>query len=473
MIDLRLYCGKKIAVMGLGKTGLSVARALLDAGVDCVVFDDDADKVNRAGAQGYPVMDLRTADLSELDAILWSPGIAHTHPVPHPVAVRAAACAVPLVSDIELFLHAVLGGLSGPDLLVITGTNGKSTTTALTGHVLSAFRPAEIGGNIGKPVFDLQSLKHGGTYVLELSSYQIELTPSLAPAGVILLNITPDHLARHGGMEGYIAAKEKVFTHVPVDARKPVAVIGVDTAPAREIAQRLEEAGKWSVVPVSTVERLSEGVFVEDGYLYEVREGEPLQIADLTELPALKGQHNHENAACCYALLRQIYGLDPAHIIREMKSFGGLPHRQYPVRVINGIPYINDSKATNADAAARALASYHKIYWILGGQPKEGGLNGLEEFLPRVEKAYLIGEAAHDFGAWLGARGVACEPCGILEEAVKAAHIDAQAGAERAGIEGRGVVLLSPACASWDQFDSYEHRGDEFARLVLELDDTL
>ncbi len=465
MINLEQIRGMRIAVMGLGKTGLSVAHALVSAGVEVCVWDDSEEKVIAAEQEGLLVKDLRVMPLDNLNAVLWSPGIPHTYPVPHPVAVRARAAMIPLISDIELLIK----NSHGTDLVTVTGTNGKSTSTALLGHVLDHFRPTEIGGNIGLPALEMKELGKDGTYVLELSSYQIELTPSLSPQGVILLNITPDHLARHGGMDGYIAAKEQVFANPPIDTRKPIAVICVDTKPCEDIAQRLKEEELWNVIPVSTNKKLSEGVFVEDGILFEVRAGDAIEIGDLKILPTLKGQHNHENAACVYALVRHLYGIDPQHIITQMKSFGGLPHRQFPVRTINGVSYINDSKATNAEAAARALACYRRIYWILGGQPKEGGLRGLDEFMPRIEKAYLIGDSAQEFSKWLEQRNVAFEFCHTLDVAVKAAHLDAQAGLGQPGTSGSGVVLLSPACASWDQFQSFEHRGDLFASLVMEL----
>ncbi|HNQ91405.1 MAG TPA: UDP-N-acetylmuramoyl-L-alanine--D-glutamate ligase [Alphaproteobacteria bacterium] len=467
MIDLSHLRGQRVAVMGLGKTGLSVAHALVQAGVEVCVWDDNEDKCEQARAAGLIVKDLRVAPLDNLNAILWSPGIPHTHPIPHPVAVRAGAAQISLISDIELLLSAH----PETDVVAITGTNGKSTTTALVGHILSAFRPTEVGGNIGRPALDMPDLGSEGTYVLELSSYQIELTPSLSPTSVILLNITPDHLERHGGMEGYIAAKEQIFANPPIDSRKPTAVICIDTKPCADIAKRLKDNGTWTVILVSTKEILDEGVYVADGILYEVRSGESVSIADLRDLKALKGQHNHENAACAYAALRHVYGIEPDHIIREMISFGGLPHRQYLTRIVGGVAYINDSKATNAEAASKALACYHRIYWILGGLPKEGGLNGLEEFMPRIEKAYLIGQAAHEFAAWLEKRKVPFEHCETLDNAVRAAHLDAQAGLGKPGTSGAGVVLLSPACASWDQFQSFEHRGDVFMTLVGKLEE--
>jgi UDP-N-acetylmuramoylalanine--D-glutamate ligase len=462
MIDLSEFKGQRIAVMGLGKTGLSAALSLVHAGVDVWAWDDlDVSRHNAIGL-GIPVVDLTNVSFDGVDLVIWSPGIPHTYPTPHPIAERARAACVPIVCDIDVLCRVE----NHADYIGVTGTNGKSTTTALIGHTLKEFRPAQIGGNIGVPVLDLEPMGHEGTYVLELSSYQTELSPSFSPAGVVFLNVTPDHLYRHGGLEGYIEAKKKIFANPPVDKRKPVAVICIDTEDCYDIAEELEEDGVWTVIPVSTQKKLDTGVYVDSGLLYEVREGEPVLIADLNLFENLRGVHNHENIACAYGVIRQVYGYEPDKIIEAMSSFGGLPHRQFLVKVINDVSYINDSKATNADATARALACFRRIYWILGGQPKEGGLSGLEDYMNRIERAYLIGEASAQFAKWLGDRNVPFLECGTLDIALAAAHLDAQANRDIAGIDGKGVVLLSPACASWDQFKSFEHRGDMFAELV-------
>lgn len=453
--------------MGLGKTGQSAVLSLLQAGVEVWAWDDSEDQRYEAQMAGIPLMDLNRAALRSLNFIIWSPGIPHSFPTPHPVAVRAVESQVPIVCDIDVLCQVQ----HHADFIGITGTNGKSTTTALIAHILTQFRPTEVGGNIGFPALNLEPLGKEGTYVLELSSYQTELTPSFAPVAAVLLNITPDHLARHGGFDGYVAAKTKIFAHHAIQERKPVAVICIDTEPCLKIAEDLRRENIWQVIPVSTKAILEEGVFVEDGMLYEVRSGEAILIADLKKIETLKGQHNHENAACAYAVLRHTYGFEPRHIVKAMSSFGGLAHRQYLVRAINGVPYINDSKATNADATEKALLCFRRIYWILGGQPKEGGLNGLEPHMDRVEKAYLIGEAAPQFAQWLEKNNITYEHCGTLDVAVAAAHYDAQAGIHTPDFRGAGVVLLSPACASWDQFRSFEHRGDVFTQLVQNLEE--
>lgn len=466
MIDLSGFRGQKIAVMGLGKTGLSAALSLMQSGVEVWAWDDTEASRIHAESLGILVVDLTMAPFHDLSFIIWSPGIPHTHPTRHRVAERAEMAGVPIVCDIDVLCRVE----TKADYIGVTGTNGKSTTTALIGHTLKEFRPTQIGGNIGVPVLDLDPMGHEGTYVLELSSYQTELSPSFAPVGVVFLNITPDHLYRHGGLQGYIDAKKKIFANPPVGQRKPIAVICIDTEECFDIAEELEEDDVWTVIPVSTRQRLDKGIFVEDGQLFEVREGEAIRITDLHAMTYLKGQHNHENIACAYGVIRHVYGEEPEKIIAAMASFGGLPHRQFLVRTINGVAYVNDSKATNADATARALAVFRRIYWILGGQPKEGGLNGLDEYMDRVAHAYLIGEAAPQFAAWLAERNVPFTQCGTLDVAVAAAHRDAQMGNKAPHLDGAGVVLLSPACASWDQFQSFEHRGDMFADVVHQLD---
>lgn len=458
MIDLSQFVGQKIAVMGLGKTGLSTVLSLKSVGAQVVVWDDDEGARDYAAGLGIQCTDLTGITFDSVDFLVWSPGVPHTFPSPHPVADRAKSQGIRMISDIDIL------SISQPDAeyIGVTGTNGKSTTTALIGHTLKEFRPTQIGGNIGIPVLDLDPMGAEGTYVLEMSSYQTELSQFFQPVGVVFLNITPDHLYRHGGLEGYIEAKKKIFSNPPNQERKPIAVICIDTEDCCDIAEDLEDDGVWSVVPVSTQKRLDKGVYVEEGILYEMREEGATQIADLKTFENLHGRHNHENIACAYTIIRQIYGAEPDRIIKTMMSFGGLAHRQYLVATINGVQYVNDSKATNADATARALACFRHIHWILGGQPKEGGLDGLDEYMGRIDHAYLIGEAANQFAEWLSLRNVPFTQCGTLDVAVQKAHHAAQ-------IKQKGVVLLSPACASWDQFKSFEHRGDMFAYLVSSL----
>ncbi len=458
MINLSAFAGQRIGVMGLGKTGLSTALSLQNAGAHVYAWDDNQDSRHYAETLGVFCSDLMEITKETIDFLVWSPGVPHLFPSPHPVAERARAEGIKIVSDIDILAMAQ----PDADYIGITGTNGKSTTTALIGHTLKEFRPTQVGGNIGIPVLDLEPMGAGGTYVLEMSSYQTELSQSFRPVGVVFLNITPDHLYRHGGLQGYIDAKKQIFSNPPQRERKPIAVICTDTEDCFDIAEELEDDGVWSVVPTSTQKRLDKGSYVEEGNLYEMREEGAILIADLNQFENLRGRHNHENIACAYTIIRQLYGIEPQRIIKAMLSFGGLAHRQYLAATINDVQYINDSKATNADATARALVCFRHIHWILGGQPKEGGLNGLDEYMNRIEHAYLIGEAAPQFAEWLAVRGVPFTHCGTLDVAVIAAHQNAQQS-------GQGVVLLSPACASWDQFKSFEHRGDVFVDLVTEL----
>ncbi len=440
MIDLSLYKGRTLAVLGLGKSGLSAARALSEAGAIVLAWDDSEDT---RIASGLHLTDLTQHDFTDVDALVISPGIPHTYPEPHPVAAKAKAAGVKLICDVELLCQ------SCPDaeFIAITGTNGKSTTTALIAHILREFRPAEAGGNIGRPVMTLPAFGQEGTYVLEMSSYQLELTPSLSPAGAVFLNITPDHIERHGDLAGYIEAKKNIFANPSMGS---VAVIGIDTDASRQVADEL--GAGWNVVRVSTQKKAD--IYVTGGILHD----DDTRI-DLNVMPTLKGQHNHENAACAYAVINRVYGVPAEEIAEAMKTFPGLPHRQFPVRTLDGVTYINDSKATNADAAARALACYDDIYWIIGGLPKEGGLSGLEIYKDRIRHTFLIGKAAPDFAKWLDEQNMSYTHCGTLDKAVAAAHAMAKSG----------TVLLSPACASWDQFKSFEHRGDVFAELVRAL----
>ena len=458
MIQLSALLGQRIAVMGLGKTGLSTAMALKNAGAHVYAWDDNQPARDYAESLGIICTELTGITSDTIDYLIWSPGIPHTFPASHPVADRARAHHIPIISDIDVLSMAQ----PNADYIGITGTNGKSTTTALIGHTLKEFRPTQIGGNIGVPVLDLEPLDNDGTYVLEMSSYQTELSHTFSPVGVVFLNITPDHLYRHGGLQGYIDAKKQIFANPKAGERKAIAVISIDTEDCFDLYEELEEDGVWSVVPVSTQKRLEQGTYVEERKLYEMREDGATLIADLNEFQNLRGRHNHENIACAYTIIRQLYGYEPDKIIAAMLTFGGLAHRQYLAGTINGVQYINDSKATNADATARALACFTNIYWILGGQPKEGGLDGLDEYMGRIQHAYLIGEATPLFAEWLSVRQVPFTICGTLDVALGQAHIAAQQA-------GKGTVLLSPACASWDQFKSFEHRGDLFVQLVSEL----
>jgi UDP-N-acetylmuramoylalanine--D-glutamate ligase len=449
MIALTHTGGQTWAVFGLARSGLATARALVAGGAQVRLGDDNAASRAAAEAAGFQTMPLYDASLAGCAGLVLAPGVPLTHPAPHPAAAAAHRLGIPVVGDIELLLRELK-----PEVFGITGTNGKSTTTALLAHVLQAAgRQIAMGGNIGLPALDLPRLAPGeGAYVLEMSSYQIDLTPSWHAKVGILLNITPDHLDRHGTMENYAAIKARMFAG---QGAGDTAIIGIDDEHCRAIHARLVAAqGGRRIVPVSIERVLDAGVSAVDGVLYE--DGKRVFTLDF---PALPGAHNGQNIAAAYAACRAA-GLDAAAIRSGIAGFPGLKHRLQRAGTVQGIPCINDSKATNAESTARALASYETIYWIAGGVPKAGGIAGLAPFFPRIRHASLIGQAAPDFAATLGA-AVPHAVCGTLEKALD----DALAAAQRDGSAG-AVVLLSPACASFDQFKSFEHRGDEFLRLV-------
>lgn len=454
MIELPFIYGYTVAVLGLGRSGLSTAKALLENGAEVWAWDDSEDVRARAAQKGVPLVDLYQANWLEPVSLVISPGIPHTHPAPHPVASLAREAGVEIICDVELL------GRGQPDarFLGITGTNGKSTTTAAVGHVLNlARRRVEVGGNIGRPVMELDPMQPDGFYVLELSSYQLELTFSITFDVGVLLNVTSDHLERHGGIEGYVAAKRNVFRR---QTRPRTAVIGIDDEICRGIWQELAQADDQNVWPISGRARAPGGVYAAEGTLWDETDGTRVPVLPLADLAQLPGEHNHQNAAAAYAACKAA-GVEPAVVAACLRSFPGLAHRQERVAEIEGVTFVNDSKATNADAAGKALACYERIYWIAGGRAKEGGLDGLEPLYGRVARAFLIGEAAEPFAAALSGR-VECERSGALETAVRSAFEAARAG-------GGGVVLLSPACASFDQFKDFEARGEAFKALVRDL----
>ncbi len=460
MIDLFAFKGYPVAVMGLGRSGLAAAAALQASGAEVWAWDDDPQRCADAAAAGVPVKDLNRTDLSLAAALVLAPGIPHRYPVPHPLAARARAAGIEIIGDIELLARSE----HDATWIGITGTNGKSTTTSLIGHILKqSGRPVAVGGNLGMPVLALPALGPTGTYVLELSSYQLEQTVSAPLAVSVLLNITPDHLDRHGGMEGYVRAKSLIFAQRPIVTPpvQRVAVIGTDDSHCRQLRRDLEQQQPdVTVVPVSVERLVPGGVYFRHGVLVDDTESRAEEIIDLREMATLPGRHNWQNAAAAFAAARAV-GVHPALIARSLASFPGLAHRQQRVARIGGVSFVNDSKATNADAAAKALACYHDIYWIVGGKAKEGGLAGLEPLMSRVRHAFLIGTATDSFAAWLEGK-VPFDRCGTMEVAVAAAAARAMAEEGRAG----ATVLLSPACASFDQFADFEARGAAFTACV-------
>jgi UDP-N-acetylmuramoylalanine--D-glutamate ligase len=457
VIPVPHFKDKTVAVFGLARSGVSSARALIAGGANVIGWDDKRDACEVAASAGVTVRDLTTVDWQNIAALILSPGVPLTHPKPHPFVAAARAARTEIIGDVELFFRVVRPNAEAPHpkIVCVTGTNGKSTTTALIGHLLSRLGfDAEVGGNIGKPVLELAPPTPRRAYVLELSSYQIDLAPSVAPDVAVLINITPDHLDRHGTIENYAAVKANIFGH---QTRGDFAVVGVDDAHASEICTRVSARGTVSVTPVSVGKVLGRGIFVLDGKLYDATGVTSREVRDLRTLSRLPGAHNWQNAAIAYAAVRPLVK-DPGEIANVMASFPGLPHRIEHVGEIGRVRFVNDSKATNADAAARALACFDDIYWIAGGKAKLGGIESLRTFFPRIRHAYLIGDAMEAFAGTLADK-VPVTKAGTLEAAMRQAAKDAEAD------RGDGVVLLSPACASFDQFRDFENRGDEFKRI--------
>jgi len=456
MIQVTSFSGKRVAVFGLGSSGIATARALAAGGAMVVADDDGPQRIEEARAAGVSVGDLAGADFSDFAALVLSPGIPLTHPEPHWAVLKARRAGVPVIGDMELFAREREVVAPNARVLAITGTNGKSTTTALIAHILrEAGLDVQIGGNIGTPVLALKPLANERVYVLECSSYQIDLAPSFRPTIAVQLNISEDHLDRHGTIENYAAVKERLV------AAADIAVVGVDDAFSAAMADRREGAGR-QVLRISNQSAVPEGVWAVATRVVEPRGRTQVVVADLAKHPILRGSHNAQNAAAAVATSRAL-GLGLDEVRRGLGSFPGLPHRLEPVGRLGKVLFVNDSKATNADAAGKALASFPRIFWIAGGKAKTGGIGALEPYFPRIAAAYLIGAAAEEFAATLDGK-VPYAIAGTLDMAVRAAAADA---AEDVGAEP--VVLLSPACASFDQFKNFEARGDAFRALVQDV----
>ncbi|WP_182087173.1 UDP-N-acetylmuramoyl-L-alanine--D-glutamate ligase [Aureimonas sp. ME7] len=452
MIAAHTFKDRTVALFGLGGSGLATARSLQAGGARLLAFDDNPKSVEATAAEGIATGDLHGLDWSRVDALVLSPGVPLTHPKPHWAADLATAAQVPIIGDVEIFVRERDAQTPKAPFVAITGTNGKSTTTALIAHCLEASgRDTQLGGNIGVAVLTLDPPSPDRFYVVECSSYQIDLAPSIRPTVGILLNLTPDHLDRHGTMENYAAVKARLLQEAGT------AVIGVDDDYCAGIADWHESEGNV-VVRISKERALDDGVFFADGEIRVAQGGAVTKRFPLAGIGSLRGRHNGQNAAAAVATLLAL-GLSEHEIANGLRLFPGLAHRMEEVGRQGSVLFVNDSKATNADAAAPALGSFERIHWIAGGLPKEGGIASLEPFFDRIAKAYLIGEAAPVFAATLGER-IPYEISGSLDTAVENAARDAaRSGAEE-------VVLLSPACASFDQFRNFEVRGDTFRRLV-------
>ncbi|WP_380787488.1 UDP-N-acetylmuramoyl-L-alanine--D-glutamate ligase [Sphingomonas sp. R86521] len=429
MIVAHVWAGKRYAVLGLARSGLATVRALAAAGAYVVAWDSDAAARSVAEAvDGVIVHDPALLDLTDAAGLVMSPGVPLNT---HPLAGQARAAGVPIIGDIELFAQA-RADLPPHKVVGITGTNGKSTTTALVHHILkTAGIPTLMGGNIGLPVLGQEPLPAGGVYVLELSSYQIDLTQSLDCDVAVLLNITPDHLDRYDGFEGYAASKARLFA---MQSAEHAAVVGTGDATSTAIAGTLSQKGR-------TPTTIAPGTSV-----------------DQSKWPSLQGPHNAQNALAAIAVCERL-GLSPDQIDAGLESFTGLPHRMERVATLDGVAYVNDSKATNPESTAPALAAFPRIHWIVGGKAKGDDLDACRPAFSHVVRAYTIGEAGPRFAAILQGE-MPVEEAGTLAAAVRAAAANAQPGE---------TVLLSPACASFDQFRDYEDRGAAFRAAVEAL----
>jgi UDP-N-acetylmuramoylalanine--D-glutamate ligase len=460
MIPITTFAGKKVALFGLGASGLASASALLSGGADVVAFDDTEDGVAKARAAGIPTADLRHIDWSRIAALVLAPGVPLTHPVPHWTVGLARNAAVEVIGDIELFCRERRKTAPDAPFVAITGTNGKSTTTALVAHLLArANYDVQLGGNIGTAILSLKAPAPGCVHVIECSSFQIDLAPSLDPSVGILLNVTEDHLDRHGTLKDYAAIKERLVAGVRSEG---TAIVSVDDNWGQAAADRIERSGK-RLVRVSVRRPLPDGLYVETDQVMLAAGGTARAVAHIGGIGSLRGLHNAQNAACATGAALAL-GLPPETIQGGLISFPGLAHRMEQVGRKGDVLFVNDSKATNADAAARALASFTDIFWIAGGKAKTGGITSLAGYFPRIAKAYLVGEAAGEFAGTLQGK-VPFVVAGTLDRAVALAARDAEASDAR-----EPVVLLSPACASYDQFRNFEIRGAAFREAVLGLE---
>ncbi|MBM3606164.1 MAG: UDP-N-acetylmuramoyl-L-alanine--D-glutamate ligase [Alphaproteobacteria bacterium] len=464
MIPVQAVENQTIAVLGLGRSGKATAAALAAGGATVLAWDDGVDTREAAAAEGLAIVDLTRSDSWQgISALIVSPGIPHLYPRPHPVIQRAYELGVPVDNDIGLFFRSYATEDWGrfdraPRVIAVTGSNGKSTTTALIHHVLSECgRPTQMGGNIGTGVLSLEPAIDGEVVVLELSSYQTDLARALTPDIAVFTNLTPDHLDRHAGHGGYFAAKRRLFAEGGPDR----AVIGVDEIEGLYLANQLAMGPTDDrVIRISSGQKLDQlawSVFARKGFLSEYRKGRQAASIDLREVQGLPGAHNHQNACAAYAACRAV-GLAPREIEAAFHSFSGLPHRSQTVAEIGGVRFVNDSKATNVDAAAKALQAFDRIRWIAGGLGKEGGIAALAPHLGHVAKAYLIGHSARDFALEIGQTPY--EIAETMEQAVAHAAAEAEPG---------DTVLLAPAAASFDQYPNFEKRGTHFVELVEAL----
>lgn len=453
MITLTAYKNQVIGVFGLGKAGLATVQALVAGGAKVVAWDDN--ETSRQQLEALR-LDVRLRPISKwpwdhMTLMVIGPGIPLNYPAPHAVVGMARQHCCPILGDIELLYQAQ----PHATYVTITGTNGKSTTTSLIGHVLKhAGKRVEVGGNIGVAALSLEPLGDGDIYVLELSSYQLDLLATTRFDLALMLNISPDHIDRHGSLEGYIAAKMHVFDR---QSKHDHAIVAIDDAYTKLIAATLKQ-GERQLTTVATT-HMQADIIVDDGIITSPSSpASGVGDINLSNIRNLQGKHNWQNAAIAFAAARAL-GVETSTIEEALQSFPGLAHRMEWVAEMDGITFINDSKATNANATSYALSAWENIYWILGGVAKEGGIETIAPYFPGITRAYLIGEASEMFAETLGGK-LTHSRCGTLEQAVEKAIADAKQAGQPC------TIMFSPACASFDQYKNFEERGDDFKRLV-------
>jgi len=464
LIPVSTFSGKRVAIFGLGGSGISTARALQEGGAEVLADDDNETSRERAAQTGIPTGALRDADWSGFDALVLAPGVPLTHPQPHWSVVLAGEHGVEIIGDIELFCRERRARCPDSAFIAITGTNGKSTTTALIGHIFAqAGRDPQVGGNIGTSILDLAPPTAASVHVVECSSYQIDLAPSLDPSVGIILNVTPDHIDRHGTLAHYAAVKERLV------AASRTSIVGTDDAICSAIADRLDRSVRETgtpenVIRISAEHPVGRGIYLKGADLVREDQAGERVVAGLSGIGALRGTHNGQNAAAAFAACHAA-GLRAEDIVAGLKSFPGLSHRMEVIGKIGHVLFVNDSKATNAEAAERSLASFDRMYWLAGGRMKEGGITSLVQYGPKIAKAYLFGESEREFERTLMGH-CPVVVCGNLADAVKKSFEDAMADAAE-----EPVVLLAPACASFDQFANFELRGEAFRDAFRTLQD--
>lgn len=460
MIVVNEFAGKQVAVYGLGRTGMSVILSLQAGGASVVAWDDAEEACEAAGEVGALIMDPTGWNWMGIEVLVLSPGVPLTHPEPHDIVKAAHHAQVPIIGDIELFARAINASDADVRIVAVTGTNGKSTTTSLIEHLLSRTgMDVQAGGNIGIPALELEPPKDGMIYVLEISSYQADLIESLRLDILVFLNLTPDHLERHGDMAGYMKAKMRLVDGLTSDGK---IVVGVGSRPTQELCTRYTLSRKEALIPISSDRVLGEGIFVVGGLLYDGMLPNAEKVADIKPVASLAGRHNWENAAAAYAVCHTL-GTERGLFQSAFESFKGLPHRTRIVAEIGKVLFVDDSKATNLEAASRAISAFNDVFWIAGGRGKGEDFRDLEPTFPKIRRAYLIGEASSEIAA-------------ALEGAVD--YVEAETMARAVALAAREasvskapqpVVLLSPACASFDQYRDFEERGETFGNLANEL----